>query len=299
MLADFPDRWREWRFQNEFAKVTKQLWHRKLRIAVREGAAFPTLSAPMEMAEPLAPRLRQHDVTIEKVAELLGGAAPKGLLVVRDELVGWVASMNTYHAGGRSFWIEAYGGRPYRVERKMHPEPVVIPRLAVAVYGGTQPDRLARLKRDGDDGLLGRLLWLWPEPIPFRLGRQAPGADWAIAALDRLRELDLRPGDPSQPILMPLTADGRHAIEIFGREMQGLQQHADGLLRAAYGKARGQTLRLALVLEMLWWCANSGCAAPPNRISGRALQAAATLMDAFFLPMAQRVYRDVGSQRAA
>jgi hypothetical protein len=290
ILADFPDRWREWWFQTELAKATKQRWHRELRAAEREGAAFPTLSTPMEPTEPQAPRLRQHDVTIEKIAGLLGSAAPKGLLIIRDELAGWIAGMNAYHAGGRAFWIKAYGGRPYRVERKMHPDPIVIPRLAVGVYGGTQPDRLARLKRDGDDGLLGRLLWLWPEPIPFRLGQQAPGADWAIAALDRLRELDLRPGDPPHPILMPLTAEGRCAIEIFARDMQDQQQHASGLLRAACGKARGQALRLALVLEMLWWCADKGCTAPPKRITSCALKAATTLMDAYFLPMARRVY---------
>jgi putative DNA primase/helicase len=172
----------------------------------------------------------------------------------------------------------------------VHPEPIVIPRLAVAVYGGTQPDRLARLKRDGDDGLLGRLLWLWPDPIPFRLGQQTPGAVSGVAALDRLRELDLLPGDPPQPILMPLTAEGRCAIEMFARDMQDGQQRVYGLLRAAYGKARGQTLRLALVLEMLWWCADNGCSAPSNRITSRALRAAIALMDEYFLPMAQRVY---------
>jgi hypothetical protein len=72
MLADFPDRWRGWRFQTELAKAAKQRWHRELRLAQREGAAFPTLSTPMEEAEPQAPRLRQNDVTIEQVAQLLG-----------------------------------------------------------------------------------------------------------------------------------------------------------------------------------------------------------------------------------
>src|SRR5436190_105172 len=67
------------------------------------------------------PRLRQHDVTIEKVAELLAHAAPKGLLIVRDGLAGWIASMNSFNSGARAFWIEAYGGRPYRVERKTDP----------------------------------------------------------------------------------------------------------------------------------------------------------------------------------
>jgi len=59
--------------------------------------------------------------------------------------------------------------------------------------------------READDGLLGRMLWTWPEPIPFRLGQEAPGVQWAIRALDRLRELDLQPGDPPSPIMVPLT----------------------------------------------------------------------------------------------
>jgi len=61
--------------------------------------------------------LRQNDVTVEKVASLLATAAPKGVVVVRDELAGWIAGMNAYNDAGRAFWLEAYGGRPYRVER--------------------------------------------------------------------------------------------------------------------------------------------------------------------------------------
>ncbi len=33
------------------------------------------------------------------------------------ELAGWIAGMNSYNDAGRAFWVEAYGGRPYRVER--------------------------------------------------------------------------------------------------------------------------------------------------------------------------------------
>jgi Protein of unknown function (DUF3987) len=78
--------------------------------------------------------------------------------------------MNADNDAGHSFWLEAYGGRPYRIERVKHPEPIVIPRLAVAVSGGTQPDKLAPLMREADDGLLARLLWSWarPDPVPAR-----------------------------------------------------------------------------------------------------------------------------------
>jgi Protein of unknown function (DUF3987) len=120
-------------------------------------------------------------------------------MIERDELAGWIQGMGSYNPAGRAFWIEAYGGRPYRVERQKHPEPIEIPRLAVSVYGGTQPDKLALLMREADDGLLGRILWVWPEPILFRLGRQAPRAEWAIDALDRLRNSICNPAIRHRP----------------------------------------------------------------------------------------------------
>jgi Protein of unknown function (DUF3987) len=290
MLADFPDRLQGWRASIEFAKAGIVRWQRELREAERRGASAPMPPLAIAPIEPQVPRLRQNDVTIEKVAELLANAAPKGLLIVRDELAGWIGSMNVYHSGGRAFWIEAYGGRSYRVERRSHPEPFIIPRLAVAVYGGTQPDKLARLMRGCDDGLLGRMLWVWPEPVPFRLGCQAPRIDWAIRALDRLRELDLQPGDPPTPIMVPLTEEGRRLIETFGRDMQERQKNAGGLLRAAFGKARGQALRLALVLEILWWCGEDGTSPPPSQLSPRAFSTAAGLIDGYFMAMAEGVY---------
>ena len=52
--------------------------------------------------EPQAPRLRQRDTTIERVATLLAAAAPKGLLIDRDEFAGWIDGMTAYNdASGR------------------------------------------------------------------------------------------------------------------------------------------------------------------------------------------------------
>jgi hypothetical protein len=151
--------------------------------------------------------------------------------------------------------------------------------------------------RDADDGLLGRMLWAWPEPIPFRLGQVAPDAPWAIAALDRLRELDLQPGEPPQPSMIPLTHEARDMIEEFGREMQDRQSGAGGLLRSALGKARGGALRLSLIFELLWWCSEDGMTPPPSTISERAFAAAALLMGDYFMGMAERIYADAAATR--
>jgi hypothetical protein len=292
MIADFPDQLREWQASSAYAKAAEERWKSEVRDAERQGAPAPLPPADATaVPEPQSPRLRQHDVTIERVATLLATAAPKGLLVVRDELAGWINGMNVYNDAGRAFWVEAYGGRPYRVERQRH-EPIDIPYLAVAVYGSTQPDKLAQLMQDPDDGLLSRILWTWPEPMPFSLGRHTPNAEWAIENLDRLRELGLQPGSPPKPIMVSLDHYGQDHIERFGRLMQQQQMMTGGLLRSAYGKARGQALRLALVLEYLWWCGAGGMAAPPSVISLSAFDAAAQLIAEYFLPMAERVYGD-------
>jgi hypothetical protein len=235
-------------------------------------------------------------VTIEQTGAILATAAPKGLMVVRDEISGWLMGMNAYNPAGRAFWLEAYGGRPYRVERRKHgAEPIEIERLAVSVYGGTQPERLSELANGPDDGLFSRIIWLWPDPVPFRQGEMAPNVDWAIEALDRLRELDLAPGNPLKPIFMPLTPDAQRLMVEFGKEMEARLQQSGGLLRSAFGKARGAALRLSLVLEWLWRCAKADMFLPPDSISKEAFAAAATLVGEYFMPMAERVFGDAGA----
>jgi hypothetical protein len=256
-LGDFPDRLAQWRMSAQTHAVAIERWKTKLRTAEESGTLPPLPPADDIPPEPQAPRLRQNDVTIEKLATLLAGAAPKGLLIVRDELAGWLQGMNVYNDAGRSFWIEAYGGRSFRVERQKHREPVVVPRLAVAVIGSMQPEKLAALFRNADDGLLARIAWFWPNPLPFRLGRVAPQKEWAIDALDRLRLLDLSHGTTaeSHPMMVPLEEHVLPTLEEFAQEMQRLQEDAGGLMRSAYGKARGLALRLSLVLE---YCGGPG-----------------------------------------
>ena len=300
MMGDFPDRLRDFRAVAEAHKAGQEVWQDDVRKAKKANTPPPLPPAEAPPAEPQAPRLRQSDVTVERVATLLATAAPKGLLITRDELAGWLLGLNAYNDAGRAFWIEAYGGRPYRVERQKLPEPIIIPRLAVAVTGSTQPEKLAELFREADDGLLGRFVWGWPDPLPFRLGTVAPQAAWAIEALDRLRLLDLAPGEepgaPSRPIMVELAPDAVVMMEAFAQDMQRQQEGAGGLMRSAYGKARGLALRLSLVLTMLRWCGEEGWTPSPDKIDGEAFAAACDLVAEYFMPMAERVYGDAAAK---
>lgn len=301
MQGDFPDRVAKWRAAAEVNKAKTELWEKDVKAAHKLGNSPPMPPAETVPPEPQAPRLRQSDVTIERVATLLATAAPKGLLINRDELAGWLLGLNNYNDAGRAFWLEAYGGRPYRVERQKNPEPIVISRLAVAVTGGTQPERLAEMFREADDGLLARMVWAWPEQKPFHLSRTAPNADFAIAALDKLRLLDLTPempGSPAAPVDIPLADAAVPMIEAFARDMQEAQQSAGGLLRSAYGKSRGLALRLSLVLEFLRWAGAAGFSPPPSSISKASLSSACDLVAGYFMPMAARVYGDAATPQA-
>jgi hypothetical protein len=300
MVGDYPDRLRDWQAAVEFDKAIMKRWKSEVSEAQEKKKPLPPLPKPTAPdIAPEKPRLRQHDTTIEQAGAVLATTAPKGVVMVRDEIAGWLMGMNAYNPAGRAFWLEAYGGRPYRVERRKHgKEPIEIERLVVAVYGGTQPERLSELANGPDDGLFSRILWMWPDPVSFRLGQETPSVAWAIEALDRLRELDLAPGNPPRPIFMPLTHDARRLMEEFGKEMEARLREAGGLLRSALGKARGAALRLSLVLEWLWCCAKADMPLPPDVVSQEAFAAAATLVGEYFMPMAERVFGDSGATDA-
>ena len=297
MCADFPDTRREWEAAAAGAKARRGQWEKDVAHAAKLGNAAPLPPADIEEPpEPQPPCLRLNDTSIERVALMLAGGSPKGLLMVRDELAGHLLGMNAYNDGGRAFWIEAYGGRPYRVHRVKLTTPIAVPHLAVSWWGGTQPGRLAELMRGADDGLLARFCWIWPEPVPFDLPRATPDVPWAVAAFDKLRLLAMQPNEGgSAPVMVPLADAAVGDLRDFGRDMQERQRWAGGLMNSALGKARGLALRLSLNLEYLWWAARPGMGAPPAAISREAFKAAAVLVGEYLLPMAERTYGDAAA----
>jgi hypothetical protein len=201
--------------------------------------------------------------------------------------------MNAYNDGARAFWLEAYGGRRYTVDRQKAAEPIIIPNLAVSWYGGIQPPKVAEVMQGSDDGLLARYMWFWPDPFSFEEPKRPPATEWAIMALDRLRILELAQGEYGPvPLVVPLDDAARRRLVRFGKLMQEQKEMTAGLLRSAIGKARGLALRLSLVLEHLRWCAKDGYEGSPSTIGDDAVAAAARFISEYVLPMAERTYSD-------
>jgi hypothetical protein len=298
MRSDFPDRFREWEAAAAIADAKEHNW--KVALAKAQAKGNPAPERPLDLdpgPEPQMPRLRMTDTTIEKLAELLCTAAPKGVWLSRDELSGFILAMSAYNLAGRSFYLESYGGRAYTVDRVKHPVPFHIPYFTCALSGSIQPGRLAALMAaDADDGFMARLLMFWPEPVDLHMTEVAADIEFAVNAMDRLRLLELRPIDDELcPVIVPLARAAWPLMEAFDHQMAAEKRLSAGLMTSAYGKCRGHALRLALVLEMLWWCAadmNVLDPGPPSVISVAAFTAAARLVAEYAMPMAERVYGD-------
>src|SRR5690242_7049580 len=70
MRAEFPDRLREWRANSEINKAAEERWKSEVRDADTKGLRAPLPPDVSATQEPQSPRLRQHNVTIEKVASI-------------------------------------------------------------------------------------------------------------------------------------------------------------------------------------------------------------------------------------
>ncbi|MBU2962098.1 DUF3987 domain-containing protein [Citreicella sp. C3M06] len=257
LSQQYQSAWQTWKDKDEIASLALLQWKVEAKRALADGQEPPAKPTGADAgAPPVRERLTITDATTEKVAELLAQTW-RGLLMSRDELSGWLASMDRYSGGGdRPFWLEAYGGRSYPVDRKSSPEPIIVDHLTVAVLGGTQPDKLARLLvNTDDDGLLARFLTVFPDPVP--LSRPAAQIDTAMVrvALERLRSLGAARDDAGakSPFYIVFSEAAADALQDFRKQCRDWETEASGLLKGHIGKMPGMAVRVAGVLAHLDW----------------------------------------------
>ncbi len=127
------------------------------------------LNAKLKAATVTERRYMTQDPTTEKLGELLR-ENPRGLLVARDELAGWLGTLERPgREGDREFYLEGWnGGGSYTFDR-IGRGTVHIDALTLSILGGVQPGKLERYLEEaiagggGADGLLQRFqLVVWP-----------------------------------------------------------------------------------------------------------------------------------------
>ncbi|MDP1026301.1 DUF3987 domain-containing protein [Sphingomonas sp. KR1UV-12] len=282
-----------WHTTAERAKAERSEWQAKVKQATKDGVATPSMpDAAVDPDEPQRPRLMVQDGTPEAVMDILAGN-PNGVLHLRDELAGWLMSFERYSPGGREFWLEAFGGRHFTVDRKSLKAPLFIEFNGVTVLGGIQPEKLSDcLLKTADDGLVARFLWAWPDPIRY----QRPRALADASVLERVyrRLLSLQPlrneeGEPV-PVVLMLNDAAALIFEEWIRDNDLAIKEASGLYKGFLGKLRGIVLRLALVAELIAWAAGDG--REPTAIRPETLVAVLGFVEDYAKPSALRVFGD-------
>lgn len=292
-LIDYEDIKRDWKGEVERAKAEHKQWQDKVADAVKKGSDSPALPPhAIEPREPLPRRFYVNDCTPEALAHILV-ANPQGVITIADELSSFLASFDRYNNSSEGFWLTAYNGDPYAVDRKGSPEPVFVPCLGVSVLGGIQPDKFALAFKGANVGIAARFLWVWPDPPAYA----RPTKPTDLGAIERVfRSLDTLPwgsderGDKAA-IVVGLSKQAEALFEGYDRFVKAeLREGGNGLLMSFVGKTPGMAARFALVVEYLNWAVDGG--PQPTEISSSTVETVCSFLSEYARPMAERVYGD-------
>ena len=245
--------------------------------------------------KPRRERRLVNDATVESVA-LLHDNNPRGLLLYRDELAGWLGSFNQYNKGDSDLqkWIEFYESRPVQVDRKSSDRPALfIEHPSVSVTGTIQPevleDRLSALHFQS--GFVARTLMCEPPERARRFNdndvtRETKSEYYNL--VDHLYTL-VMPDRDQMMIDKDLSLDGeaKEVYAEFFNECERINEKvSSGPLRTLVSKNQAIGARLALVLQL--------CEDPCSDEVGRDAMIAGTALARWFRHEAARIYQRHG-----
>jgi hypothetical protein len=151
------------------AKDAKKRAAKALNSGDRDAARKIIADLEKDEEEQPCPRIVVNDATVEKLGELLN-ENERGLLLVRDELPGFLARMESEeHQSERAFYLEAFNGDGQFTYDRIGRGTTHIEHCTLSIIGGVQPSRIAPIVRGAmtgasNDGLIQRLqLAVWPD----------------------------------------------------------------------------------------------------------------------------------------
>ena len=164
------------------------------------GKQHPRKSASEDEPNPRR-RLVSHDGTMETLQDILG-RQNRGIGVLRDELSGWLGSLEQCsgaNASGadRAFFLQACNGGPNVIDRVSRGT-IPLNNLLVTICGGIQPDRLRQFPDLTDDGLWQRFVPIIVAPASRGLNEVPPAVAEYAKAINRI--LAVPGGTASRPI---------------------------------------------------------------------------------------------------
>ena len=261
---------------------------------------------PERPAPPVCSRTLVSDVTIEGLAPHLADS-PRGLLLERDELNGWLQSFDQYKGGKGgdvNHWLTMHRAGLLLVDRKTGDRKTIrAPRAAISITGTIQPATLTRVLTPEffANGLAARLLLAMP-PKRRRQWTDAELSDAKRAALahtyDNLLALDFAPTDgpttgKREPVYLELSPEARAAFIAFFTSHNDEAYDLPDDLAAAFSKLEAYAPRFALIVHCIRCASGDRSIVSPITIDLASMEAGIGLVH-WFANEARRVYAMLG-----
>ena len=232
-LAQIEEGWRikfssecsAFELEREKADLRWQGWREDYKRAAKKASNLP-VEPDRTLAQPRQRRLILTDATFEKLHEILAENG-SGVLVVRDELTGWLASLDRQgREGERGFYLQSWNGDAAFTIDRIGRGSIHVEACCVSLIGLIQPARLrwylAQALEGGptDDGLIQRFqIAVWPDPPhEWRLVDRPPNESanrTASAVFDRLAALD-----SENPVTLRFVPDAQELFFAWWAELE-------------------------------------------------------------------------------
>jgi putative DNA primase/helicase len=256
--ANFQQEEEAYELEKERADLRKQAWKEKTKDAYKKGTAEPT---PPEQPQkpPLQKRLVLTDATFEKLHEILA-ENPAGVLVLRDELTGWLATLEKPgREGERAFYLQAWNGDTGFSMDRIGRGSIYVPAVCVSLLGNIQPARLRWYLSDAvaggpnDDGLFQRFqILVWPDPPRDWTLIDRPPKNLPLANAEKVfSALANLPADP--PVHLRFDCDSQQLFFEWLAELESKVRGESGLhpaMVAHLSKYRSLMPSLAALFEL-------------------------------------------------
>gem|GEM_PF-1966749 len=234
-----------------------------------------------DLKPPAMRRYKTNDGSIEKIGEILRDN-PAGLLVLRDELVGLLASWERAgHEEDRAFYLEAWNGMNSHDVDRIGRGSIRVPNLCLSLFGGIQPDKLIGYLEEAtnalaNDGMLQRFQvlvypdhrrWEWRDRRPRHDARERVFK--MFDALGNLNPEYLGASPADEHVKIPCFRFDQDAQAVFiewSRELnqERIPAEPSMLLAQHVGKYEKLFAALSLIFHLVD-CTTAGARGPVSR----------------------------------
>lgn len=205
-------------------------------------------------------RHKTNDPTIEKLAVILKDN-PQGLLLLRDELSGWLESLaKSGREGSREFYLEAWNGNGSFSFDRIGRGSTFTESICLSIFGGIQPERLKKYfdryeNSHGQDGFIERFqLSMYPDPLPtWELLDKKPDQKAYDRVLDLFQKLDDLPMNESGSIIFEFSSEAQDLFYSWRKdlELRILNTDTKNLKKSYLSKYRSLMPSLALIFQVI------------------------------------------------